>query len=165
MIATASTVLPTTRLIRAVAARVAGGTSIAGAHVKGLTTNEPLARVACMKKAAHCADASPPDRFPAMRWELSDGTVVHLGGQVEGDSRVAKFLARDLDVRNRRRILLHPIPCGDEPLDPNNPYHVRETVHTAVRCLGVALVSEPDLPMRSGTPPKKPDPKLGPVVN
>jgi len=81
-----------------------------------------------------------------MIWQYIDGTVVHLGGKVEGDSLFAR-LARDTFERAGTED--GPLHCSvgeDVPLDTHNPHHVDVWLSDTARCLGVLAIATPDVP-------------------
>lgn len=99
-----------------------------------------------------------------MIWELSDGTRVHLGGRVEGESFLAKFLRRDMS-KGPKGPLVYPdaMPSPGVTLDVNDPWHVNSLVTDVARCRGVAVVSAPHVEPIPG-PPAKVDDSDGPRV-
>ena len=90
-----------------------------------------------------------------MKWQLSDGTVVHLGGKVEGESLFAR-LARDAFERARGGDgPLHdegPVPGKLVPLDVNDAHHIDVWLSSKAACLGVSVVTSPDVPAVQGKP-------------
>jgi hypothetical protein len=84
-----------------------------------------------------------------MKWTISDGTVVHLGGKVEGDGGVALRLRTDLELMQAGRavyVSVAPEPGGSESLNVNNPVHVNAWVADAVRWVdGASLTGYPVL--------------------
>ncbi len=101
-----------------------------------------------------------------MKWVLSDGTVIHLGGEVEGDSPIAKVLRRELSPPYRL-MPVHPIPSGAVPLDPNNPHHLAEAISDATRCHEggrVGVVSAPEMPKPEPGFELEPDPDADPFA-
>lgn len=88
-------------------------------------------------------------------WELSDGTKVHLGGKVEGESTLALLLRQESeDARDGRppSVFLEPMPCAPTPMDMDNAQHVNQWVRNTARCLRVAVLSAPDVPPIEGEP-------------
>lgn len=55
-----------------------------------------------------------------MMWRFSDGTIAHLGGEIEGASLFAQELRSELDEK-RVGIQLYPGPGGGAWLDRNDP--------------------------------------------
>jgi hypothetical protein len=78
---------------------------------------------------------------------LSDGTEVRLGGDVRGDSALAKRLRVDVRAVTfegiRIPVIVRP-PPGSEPLDLDSPPHVDAWVRNTARLHRVAMVSEPE---------------------
>lgn len=53
-------------------------------------------------------------------WAFSDGTILHSGGAVEGDSALAESLRRDVEASKGRfppKVAVAPLPDGYWPLD------------------------------------------------
>lgn len=64
-----------------------------------------------------------------MRWVFDDGTVVHLGGKVEGNSPLAKSLRQDVakvGTENPLSVQLSARPSPWVAVDLRNPLHVDE---------------------------------------
>lgn len=57
---------------------------------------------------------------PMKPWRFSDGTVVHLGGVVDGDSAFAREVRQEL-ARPDVEVSIWPLPGGSVPLDKNDP--------------------------------------------
>jgi hypothetical protein len=90
-----------------------------------------------------------------MRWEFSDGTVVHLGGKVEGDSLFAQLTRETFEDCGKDygpTVDDGPIPGPTVPMDPNNAHHVDVWLRNTARCLRVGIVSAPDVPPIEGGP-------------
>jgi hypothetical protein len=68
-----------------------------------------------------------------MKWTLSDGTVVHLGGLIEGDSSVAE--------RFRNAVTL--IALGLEPFDLDDSARMHSWVYACADLAGVEVVDSP----------------------
>ena len=54
-----------------------------------------------------------------MTWRFSDGTTVHLGGNVEGASLFAQEIRADMEA-GRAIVMMEAIPGDEVPLDPSN---------------------------------------------
>lgn len=87
-----------------------------------------------------------------MRWVFDDGTVVHLGGKVEGNSELARSLRLDVaQTTHAERPLA--LPLGPRPsewvvLDVKNPHHVDSWLrNTPTRA---QLVAAPDVEREVG---------------
>lgn len=85
-----------------------------------------------------------------MEWRFSDGTVVHLGGKVEGNGALAKQLLGEQEVERELHrpitVNVRPQPTSGVDLDVNNPRHVNNWACRGARRVGVELVSAPVLP-------------------
>jgi hypothetical protein len=68
-----------------------------------------------------------------MKWKLSDGTVVHLGGLIEGESSVAERL--------RNAVAL--IALGLEPFDLDDSAQMHAWVHECAQRAGMKVVESP----------------------
>lgn len=83
-----------------------------------------------------------------MKWELADGTVVNLGGDVEGTSAVAAKL-RMSAARARKGapdlLSVGMQPGGFEKLDLDDAQLVNVWVRTTAAKAGVAVLSAPDV--------------------
>jgi hypothetical protein len=55
-----------------------------------------------------------------MEWVFSDGTVVRLGGEVEGGSLFAQRVRAKIANPGTGVTMRRPQPCGMSPLDVNN---------------------------------------------
>jgi hypothetical protein len=83
-----------------------------------------------------------------MRWELADGTVVSLGGEVDGDSALAARLR--LDAADAKHGAPDLISVGAQPgswerLDVNNAQLVNIWVRTAADKARIAIISAPEV--------------------
>lgn len=90
-----------------------------------------------------------------MTWTFSDGTVVHLGGKVEGESILAKFVRRAFDeCRAGRGPMVDdgPAPGPMVRLDVNNAHHLAVWLENTANCLRVGVVSAPEVPDIEGEP-------------
>jgi hypothetical protein len=87
------------------------------------------------------------DTNAALEWRFSDGTVVRLGGVIEGDGPMARALRGDLERMAAGRpvvVNVAPHPGGDDPLDVGDPYHVHQWLGQTLRGLtGVQLTAAP----------------------
>ena len=83
-----------------------------------------------------------------MEWKISDGTVVHLGGEIEGDGPVAQRLLEDLQ-RMADGVLVYvgvrPEPAGSEPLDLDSALHVNAWVFGAALRESATVESAPEI--------------------
>lgn len=81
-------------------------------------------------------------------WTLSDGTVVHLGGEVEGASVLAKAFRQDveavLDPEIDFRIGTRPIPAPGHVLDLGHAGLVDVWVTERARRAAVRITARPD---------------------
>lgn len=91
-----------------------------------------------------------------MEWRFSDGTVMRLGGVVEGDGPLAKRIRDELSLLpygRTRQVNVRPEPGGSEPFNPDDPYHVDSWTADLMRFTrGVELISAPVLPKRDIEP-------------
>ena len=81
-------------------------------------------------------------------WKLTDGTVVHLGGKVEGDSSLAALLrtaASRVTKGAPDLISVGPQPGSWERLDLSDAQLVNIWVRTAADKARVGIVSAPDV--------------------
>jgi hypothetical protein len=87
-----------------------------------------------------------------VEWRFSDGTVVRLGGVVEGNSPFAQRLQDQLELLPLGRaasVTTRPPPAGCEELNTSDPYHVASWLEDWVRFFdGVQLLSAPALAPR-----------------
>jgi hypothetical protein len=88
------------------------------------------------------------DALEPEAWVFSDGTVVRLGGFIEGDGPMAKELRGDLERRAHGRqvyVSTSHEPGGSEPLDVRDPHHVSCWIGGALRFMPVPvqLISQP----------------------
>jgi hypothetical protein len=85
-----------------------------------------------------------------VEWRFSDGTVVRLGGVVEGVSAFAQRLRDDLErlAEDFRppEVAVGPMPAPLEKLDPQNAYHVNAWVMESADRHIITPVSVPTLP-------------------
>lgn len=99
-----------------------------------------------------------------MKWTLSDGTVVYLGGKVEGTSALAKKLRRDAKnakAGEPRMVMTLPTP-GSERLKLDDAWHINCWVRDEAAVFHVTVVSAPldiEAPAEWDEPA---DPDLGP---
>ena len=83
-----------------------------------------------------------------MEWQFSDGTVVRLGGVVEGDSAFADRLRSELvllPLGRAKSVCVEPEPSSGETLDPDNARHVEIWSEDWSRFFDVTLTSGPEL--------------------
>jgi hypothetical protein len=83
-----------------------------------------------------------------MTWELSDGTVVRLGGDVEGSTALAVRLRMAASAAKRGApdlVSYGPQPGAWAPLDLANESLVNIWVRTAAAKAGVAVLKAPEL--------------------
>lgn len=80
-------------------------------------------------------------------WTLSDGTVVRLGGLVEGQTRTAELLRRDVQAFREGRRMPIPMfapPAGSVPLELGSVPHVDCWVRDTARFGRATVVSGPE---------------------
>jgi len=90
-------------------------------------------------------------------WRFSDGTVVRLGGDAEGDSAFADELRHDVALVRAGMTLpvsVYVEPGGSVPLDVDEPYLVHRWLRDAARCHGVEMTGAPE-----PEPAAPPDPR------
>lgn len=93
-----------------------------------------------------------------MKWELSDGTEVSLGGRVRGTSAVAEALRAD--VLKAKGGFLVPVqvemaPCKPRRLDLEDAQLVNEWLNAHAVRAGVTVTSAPELePIERFNPPE-----------
>jgi hypothetical protein len=76
-------------------------------------------------------------------WRFSDGTVIHLGGRVKGESPFAQEM-RAAFGRDGLKVHLWPLPSQATLLDKNNLTHMHLTLFEAARQAGVKITKKPD---------------------
>lgn len=84
-----------------------------------------------------------------MQWKFSDGTVVSLGGDVEGSTLFAQELRGDIAAPERVTVELTPIPGYGTRLNPNDPalldaYLRNEVAAPFRRWMMLSLVTAPE---------------------
>ena len=82
-----------------------------------------------------------------MIWNLSDGTVVHLGGKVEGDTALARELQHDSKLAKAGTppyVMTLP-PPGHEALRLDDAWHVHCWVNAAARRHGALVTGAPNV--------------------
>lgn len=83
-----------------------------------------------------------------MKWTISDGTTVQLGGNVSGKGKVAVALRADIAATARGEAVLvnvYPEPAGSEELNLSNPLHVHLWVADAARLAGETVTDAPEI--------------------
>jgi hypothetical protein len=81
-------------------------------------------------------------------WKFSDGTIVRLGGVVEGDSAFADRLRTELELLplgRAKSVCVDPHPTSGVTLDPSDPRHVEIWTDDLARFYDVSLTSGPTL--------------------
>lgn len=89
-----------------------------------------------------------------MKWKLSDETVIHLGGRVDGDSELASSFRADVkEVRagHRPRVPVDPSPAPSEPLDLNDLRVVDGWVRSEAWAANVEVVEAPAIEREQAT--------------
>lgn len=84
-----------------------------------------------------------------MRWRFADGTEVRLGGQVDGETPLARELREQLEllpIGRARPVPVGPQPGGDEELVLSSPRHIDGWCRIWSHLLGVELIEAPELP-------------------
>lgn len=95
-----------------------------------------------------------------MKWELSDGTEVHLGGRVRGSSPLAALLREDVALIKSGfgvTVQVEAMPSPPRRVDLDDAQLVNEWVRWRVRRFRVAVTSAPALaPIERLNPPLPP---------
>jgi hypothetical protein len=81
-----------------------------------------------------------------VKWRFAEGTVVHLGGNVEGDSPWADELRRTVVAARRGwgpTVFMEAQPSDGEPMNVDDPDHVDQWLRDLERCLDMTLAEVP----------------------
>lgn len=80
-----------------------------------------------------------------MKWTFSDGTVLHIGGKVDGESPLAMKLKQQADEASLGRP--HAVqalpPPGLQLLNVDDPWHVHVWAHEEALRAGIAISDAP----------------------
>ena len=94
-----------------------------------------------------------------MEWVFDDGTVVRLGGEVEGASLLAQRLRQRFANPQLTSQLSRPCPTNWLPVDRMNPLHVNAVIWEVNRGVGKpVLVRGPEIEYPKSTTVPEDDP-------
>ena len=92
-----------------------------------------------------------------MKWKLSDGTEVSIGGDVKGGSDLAKRLRADVTAVQRGfsvSVFVEVAPCSPRSLDLDDAQLMHEWLRATARRAGASIKEAPELePIERRDPP------------